>query len=58
VPNFRHAEYMVLPRMAALCEVQWSLAYKKDYENFLKRLPTLVEVYKLYNYNYAKHVVK
>jgi hexosaminidase len=58
VPNFRHAEYMVLPRMAALCEVQWSPSYKKDYESFLKRLPTLVEVYKLYNYNYAKHVVK
>ena len=58
VPNFRHAEYMVLPRMAALCEVQWSPSYKKDYENFLKRLPMLVAVYKLHNYNYAKHVVK
>ena len=58
VPNFRHAEYMVLPRMAALCEIQWSPSYKKDYENFLKRLPMLVEVYKLHNYNYAKHVVK
>lgn len=58
VPNFRHAEYMVLPRMAALCEVQWSPSYKKDYKNFLKRLPMLVEVYKLHNYNYAKHVVK
>ncbi|MBN2764923.1 MAG: beta-N-acetylhexosaminidase [Paludibacteraceae bacterium] len=58
VPNFRHAEYMVLPRMAALCEVQWSPSYKKDYENFLKRLPMLVEVYKLHNYNYAKHVLR
>lgn len=58
VPNFRHAEYMVLPRMAALCEVQWSPSYKKDYESFLKRLPMLVEVYKIHNYNYAKHVVK
>jgi len=26
ISTFQHVEYMVLPRMAALCEVQWALA--------------------------------
>ena len=56
VPTYSHVEYMLLPRMAALCEVQWSAAEKKDYENFLSRLPQLVEVYDLKQYNYATHV--
>ena len=55
VPTYSHVEYMLLPRMAALCEVQWSAAEKKDYENFLSRLPQLVEVYDLKQYNYATH---
>lgn len=55
VPTYSHVEYMLLPRMAALCEVQWSGADKKDYENFLTRLPQLVGIYDLNQYNYATH---
>ena len=38
IPTFSQAQYMVLPRWAALAEVQWSNPEKKNYENFLSRL--------------------
>lgn len=56
VPNFEHVQYMVLPRWAAVSEIQWSKAEHKDYKNFLGRLPRLIELYDLEKYNYAKHV--
>ncbi len=55
VPTFSQVEYMELPRMAALSEIQWSAADKKNYDCFLSRLPQLVSLYDVYNYNYAKH---
>ena len=39
-------EYMVLPRMAALAEVQWVKPEHKDYDSFLQRLPHLFDIYK------------
>lgn len=56
IPSFRHAEYMLLPRMAALSEVGWSGADKKDYEGFLKRLLPLFAIYRQQGYNYAPHL--
>lgn len=56
IPTFSHAQYMVLPRWAALSEVQWSNPEKKDYANFLARLPQLIKWYDAEGYNYAKHV--
>lgn len=56
IPTFSHAQYMVLPRWAALSEVQWSAPEKKDYANFLSRLPRLIQWYDAEGYNYAKHV--
>ncbi|WP_439181954.1 glycoside hydrolase family 20 protein [Carboxylicivirga taeanensis] len=56
VPVFSHAQYMVLPRMAALSEVQWMQPEQKDYEAFLSRLQRLIEIYKAQGYNYAKHI--
>ena len=44
------------PVGAALSEIQWSAPDKKNYEDFLKRLPGLVDVYDVYKYNYATHV--
>ena len=52
-PN--QAEYQVLPRMAALCEVQWT-ASKKDYKAFVERLTRLLNLYDAYNLNYARHL--
>lgn len=56
IATFRHVEYMVLPRMAALCEVQWTMPEKKNYEDFLNRLPHLFDIYNLEGYNFAKHL--
>ena len=57
VPTFSHVEYMELPRMAALCEVQWSEAESKDYEDFKQRLLPLFDLYEANNYNFAKHIL-
>lgn len=56
IPTFKQAQYMALPRMAALCEVQWSDSSRKNYPDFLKRLPNLIGLYELYRYTYSKHV--
>ena len=45
-------QYQVLPRMAALAEVQWLQPQDKDYQDFKARLPHLVDIYKLYGWTY------
>lgn len=56
IKSFSHVEYMVMPRMAALSEVQWTKPANKNYDDFIKRLLKLIEIYKQNNYNYAKHL--
>ena len=56
IPHFTHVEYMELPRMAALCEVQWCAPEDKDYDDFKQRIIPLVELYDIKGYNYAKHI--
>ena len=51
-----HAEYMVLPRMAALAEVQWMQPEKKNYDAFVVRLKRLKEIYDLHKWTVAPHV--
>lgn len=51
-----HLEYMVLPRMAALAEVQWTQSELKDYDHFVKRISKLVDLYRRDGFNYAKHI--
>jgi len=43
-------DYQVLPRMAALSEVQWMQPDARNYQNFKSRLPRLVDIYKLHNW--------
>lgn len=50
-PN--RAEYAVLPRMAALSEVQWTQPEKKDFSNFKVRADHMAKIYDLYKYVYA-----
>ena len=38
LPTPRHVEYMAFPRLAALAEVVWTPAKRKDYASFLERL--------------------
>ncbi|MEN9918258.1 MAG: hypothetical protein RL662_694 [Bacteroidota bacterium] len=52
-----HVEYMLLPRLAALSEVLWTQASKKDYRHFLKRLSSFLPVYDKLNYNYGRQVL-
>lgn len=52
-----HAQYMLLPRLAALAEVQWIAPEKKNYADFLKRLGNLLNYYQKEGYHYAKHVL-
>lgn len=52
-----HAEYMVLPRMAALSEVQWTQPEKKDYRDFARRLQHLMGIYDKKGYKYGKHIL-
>ncbi len=51
----KHVEYMVLPRMAALSEVQWTIPEKKEYRDFTSRLSRLMAFYERDQRNYAKH---
>lgn len=53
---FSQVQYMVLPRLGAAAEVQWTDPSKKDYKDFLRRVPHLVAVYDCYGWNYATHV--
>ena len=46
---------MLLPRVAALAEVQWLPVNKKDYDAFHKRLTRLARLYDRYGYTYALH---
>ena len=55
IATLEHIQYMELPRMAALCEIQWSGADKKNYDCFLSRLPQLTDLYNVKGYNYATH---
>ena len=45
-------QYQVLPRMAALAEVQWLQPRDKNYQDFRARLPRLVEIYRHYGWTY------
>lgn len=48
------AEYLLLPRLAALSEVVWS-DREKDFDAFLDRLYHLGFLYDHYGYNYSRH---
>ena len=56
IPTFSHVQYMELPRLAALSEVQWRDPDKKDFEDFKTRIPALMNIYDKMGYNYAKHI--
>lgn len=53
ISTFKHAQYMVLPRWAALSEVQWSDPSSRNFESFKKRLSRLKDQYKLNGFNYS-----
>ena len=54
IPNFNHAQHMLLPRMAAIAEVGWSYG-NKDYDDFSRRMHLLRKLYDKCGYNYAPY---
>ncbi|WP_455496760.1 glycoside hydrolase family 20 protein [Coprobacter sp.] len=56
IPDFNQVEYMLLPRLDALSEVQWTQPENKNWEGFLDRLHHNMQVYDLKGYNYGKHI--
>ena len=52
IPDGKHVEYMVLPRMAALAEVVWSPRESRDYEDFATRLETQNDRYRAMGANF------
>ena len=56
IPTFSQAQYMVLPRMAALSEIQWCSAANKNYDRFLASISRLIDIYQLNGWNYATHL--
>ena len=48
-----HAEYMLLPRLAAMSEVQWLQPEAKNYEQFLTRLASLEQSYRRLGYKFC-----
>lgn len=53
----RHVEHMVLPRMAALCEVQWRKSPRDNYDGFLDRVRRQLVLYERLGYNYAPYLL-
>ena len=58
ITTFSHAQYMLLPRMAALAEVAWTPQADREYSNFLNRAKLLTQRYEALGYNFAKHILQ
>ena len=49
-------QYQVLPRMAALAEVQWMQPQDKNFDEFKERVTRLCEIYRLHHWAVAPHL--
>jgi hexosaminidase len=54
VPNFKHAQYMIFPRLCALAEVNWSPAASRNWEDFTRRLQVQFQRFDQQGVNYRK----
>ncbi len=55
IADIKHAQHMVLPRIAALAEVGWAYN-RKDYNDFVRRVVTLLPIYEAEGYRYAHYL--
>ena len=53
-----HLYYMLLPRLAALSEVQWCKEGRKDWERFYAACDHYCQMYKTMGYSYAPHILQ
>lgn len=56
IPELKTLEYMTLPRLAALSEVQWCAPGTLDYTRFCKSLSSLFNLYDNCGYNYSRRI--
>lgn len=56
IASNEHLEYMLLPRMAALSEVQWCQPETKDWKRFIDSADEFCGIYDVMGYNYATHI--
>lgn len=56
IKDWDGVEYMLLPRLSALSEVQWCAPENKDYDAFLRKMYHMSEIYDALGYNYGKHI--
>lgn len=56
IPTFSQVEYMIMPRIDAVADIQWSDPSKKDYQTFLPRVARMTQLYDRLGYNYGKHI--
>ncbi len=52
-----YLEYMLLPRLSALSEVQWCAPENKIWDRYLDSVDEVLNIYQTAGYNYAKHIL-
>jgi hexosaminidase len=57
IATLSHAQYMTLPRLDALSEVQWNASSERDFAKFKSRLSRMLKFYDKKGWNYAKHIL-
>jgi hexosaminidase len=56
VPSFKHAQYMIFPRLCALAEAAWSPKAARQYADFARRLRVHLERLDQLGVNYRKGI--
>lgn len=56
IPTNEQLEYQLLPRLAALSEVQWTQPSNKSWNRFMSSMDNVTKMYEGMGYNYAKHI--
>ena len=51
-----HLQYMLLPRMTALSEVQWCQPENKSWERFMESADDFCAIYDIMGYSYGDHI--
>jgi len=54
MPDMKHVQYMLNPRLAALSEAVWSPVDKRDFRYFGKKMKSMLALYDNQNINYAR----
>lgn len=58
IADSSHLEYMLLPRLAALSEIQWCNKDRKDWDRFYHSADEVCAIYDMMGYTYATHILQ